>query len=310
MLDDYIKEQPIAYRIMRNTILKDRCSHAYLIEAKEYEKKNDLTLAFAKYLLCPLHHTSSENKDTSCPICRKEEENILDIKWIRPDGLWIKKFQMDNLQEDFGKKPIEGDKKIYVIEGADKLNDASANSILKFLEEPEDNVIALLIVDNIYQVLPTIVSRCQVIPLKNVRKYTQKETMDILLHLVDSEILSKDKIEAVLHFAAFLEKNGQATILYENNLWFQFFSSKEDMLWALDILLYLYKDAIQLKCERFIEIFIDYESEIKGISNQNSLVQLCDKIGIILEAKESVRMNLNMNLILDHMICKMKEVKK
>ncbi len=307
MLDNYIKEQPIACQIIKNAILKNRCSHAYLIEAKEYERKYDFVLSIARYFLCPNHHT--QKPDKFCPICSKTAENILDLKWIRSDGMWIKKSQMEELQDDFGKKPLESNKKIYIIENADRLNESSANAILKFLEEPEENIIALLIVDNLYQVLPTIVSRCQIISLKNVRKYESNDTVANLSHFIIGISIDKDKVDAIVNFAIFLEKNGQATILYENNLWLDIFPKKEDMLIAFDILLYFYKDIIEIKCDRFIEIFRDYSEIITNIAYDNDLIQLCDKIGLIMEAKESVMMNLNMNLVLDHLICKMKEVK-
>ena len=58
-------------------------------------------------------------------------------------------------------------KLIYVIDQAEKLNDSSANTILKFLEEPEEDIIAILVANNRYKVLDTILSRCQVITLIN-----------------------------------------------------------------------------------------------------------------------------------------------
>ena len=50
---------------------------------------------------------------------------------------------------------------LFIIYNAEKLNTSSANTILKFLEEPEENIIAVLTTDNRYQVLDTILSRCQ-----------------------------------------------------------------------------------------------------------------------------------------------------
>lgn len=70
-----------------------------------------------------------------------------------------------DLQSEFSKKSIEGSKKVYIIKSADKMNIQTANSILKFLEEPIDEIIAILVVDNINLMLPTIISRCQVIKL-------------------------------------------------------------------------------------------------------------------------------------------------
>ena len=58
-------------------------------------------------------------------------------------------------------------KLIYIIDPAEKLNPASANTILKFLEEPPEGIVAILITENKYNVLETIVSRCQCLSLVN-----------------------------------------------------------------------------------------------------------------------------------------------
>ena len=69
-----------------------------------------------------------------------------EIKIIEPDGMWIKKEQLMELQEEFNKTAIEGSKRIYTILECEKLNKQAANSILKFLEEPNDDIIALLVI--------------------------------------------------------------------------------------------------------------------------------------------------------------------
>lgn len=316
MLQDFEKEQPIAYKVMKNSILKNRCSHAYLIEAKEYTKKNDIVFAFARYLLCPYHHLTQEEKK-NCPICTRNLENLVDLKLIQADGLWIKKAQLESLQNDFGKKPIEGEKKVYVIEEADKLNASSANSILKFLEEPEDNIVALLVVDNLYQVLPTIVSRCQLIELRGNDWKKELSTIDKIkeiYHLSDldekkNEILTQ-QIERIPSFAKHLECSGQASILHENKIWLDLFQSKEDMIFGYTLLLYFYKDILNYKCDRFLETFTNYQNDILKIASENTISVLCDKINIIMKARDSVKYNLNLNLILDHLIFEMEEVRK
>lgn len=316
MLQDFEKEQPTAFKVMKNAILKNRCSHAYLIEAKEYTRKNDIIFAFARYLLCPSHHLTQEEKQ-NCPICTREIENLVDLKRIEAEGLWIKKAQLETLQNDFGKKPIEGSRKVYIIEEADKLNASSANSILKFLEEPEEGIVALLMVDNIYQVLPTIVSRCQIIELRGndwKKEISTFEKIKEIYHISEldekkEEIFTKE-IEKIPAFATYLEINGQASILHENKIWLDIFQSKEDMIFGLTLLLYFYKDALNYKCDKFLEIFESYQKEIIKVANINTISSLCDKINIIMNARDSIKYNLNLNLILDHLIYEMEEVRK
>ena len=76
------------------------------------------------------------------------------------------------MQRQFSTKAIETKYKIYIIHEAEKMNSSAANSILKFLEEPEPGIIAILITDNMYQLLDTIISRCQIISLSNSKNYS------------------------------------------------------------------------------------------------------------------------------------------
>jgi DNA polymerase III gamma/tau subunit len=71
-----------------------------------------------------------------------------------------------DLQKEFNNKSLYDTKRVYIIKNAEKLNSASANTILKFLEEPENDIIALLLTDNRYHVIDTIISRCQILTLK------------------------------------------------------------------------------------------------------------------------------------------------
>ncbi|MDD3340703.1 MAG: hypothetical protein PHN72_00670 [Bacilli bacterium] len=317
MLEHFKNEQPVAYRIMKNAIKSNRLSHAYLIEANGYSKKNELGLAFAKFLLCENHHTKLDENEF-CPVCSQEDStNILDIKIIKPDGLWIKKEQLETLQHQFETKSFTNSKKIYIIENAESLNSASSNSILKFLEEPEEGIVAILIVDNLYRLLPTIVSRCQAIHLNN--DFIKENIGDPLVYLQNLSILTcldekeeaiwKDKIEHLFAFALYFETNGEETLLHLAKLWTPFFSTKEEFQIGLDILLYIYKDALNKSCDRPLEVFHQNLSQIQKIQSNNTIVQLCDKINIIRETKESILYNLNLNLLMDKFILSLKEVK-
>ena len=89
-----------------------------------------------------------------------------DIKLIEPDGNNIRKKQLIELQKEYSNTSLLNNKRIYIIKNSERMNQASGNTILKFLEEPEDNIVALLLTDNRYSVLETILSRCQVLSLK------------------------------------------------------------------------------------------------------------------------------------------------
>ena len=164
-----------------NTIISNgKVSHAYIIEIDDYD--NDLLYVydFIKMILLNISYEKLKSSTDSI-ISQIDNENYPDIKIIEPDGNFIKKNQLLDLQRDFSNKSLLDNKRIYVIKYADKLNLSSANTILKFLEEPEDNIIALLLTDNRYHIIDTILSRCQILSLKEESfKIEEEDIVDLL----------------------------------------------------------------------------------------------------------------------------------
>ena len=290
MLDDYKEQQKIVYKTLTNAVKKNRYSHAYLFEANGNSNALKIAIAFAKMLLCK-HNYSNNLKCKDCNQCNKIDKNIFsDLKIIDPDGLWIKKEQLDNLQLEFSKKSIESNKKIYIINNAESLNVQASNSILKFLEEPEDGIIAILVTNNIYQLLTTIVSRCQIISLS-------KEN-----HLSELTEEEQENLCVINTFIKTLEKEKLNTILYTQKLWHDKFSDRKDYKTAFDLLLVYYKDVLNYKLKRNLELFNDFKESIEDVGNTNSFNKIIYKINTILELKEHIKVNANQNLLLDKLI--------
>lgn len=307
MLTQYKDEQPIVYKILTNTINNNKYSHAYLFETNGYYKSIPLVFSFIKMLFCP-RSSKKEKLCSQCHICEMiDNNNFPEIKIIKPDGLWIKKDQLMELQEEFNKKAVIGNKKIYIILEAEKLNKSSANSILKFLEEPEENIIAILVTENIYQMLETIVSRCQVISLNQKKmKYGKNSTMDKLnVYLNDDKPIEEDKknkIEKIINFPKYYEKYHLDTIININKVWHEYVKSKDEYYEAFDILIIYYKDVLNYLLNKNIEFFDDYVEDIKEIANKNNVDSICNKLKILLEYKEKIKFNVNSNLLMDKLI--------
>lgn len=290
-LDDFIIDQPIVHKMLVNAVVKKRFSHAYLIEGNGYEKKEKLALAFAKYLICPEHHRSLESSK-NCNFCQRVDSgNFTEIKIIEPDGLWIKKEQLVDLQKEFNRKAIEGNKKIYIINSADRLNAASANSILKFLEEPEDNIVAILVCNNSFNILDTVKSRCQVISLLgNEKTNSFKDEQE--------EKLSNLAVEFVNYF----EQNKLDTILYFDKKFAMSLETRDNYLIFLNYAMLYYKDILNNKIGNRTELFENNIESIIKVANRNTVDIICNKIYIILEAIESVKGNINNSLMMDKLI--------
>jgi len=275
----------ISNQILLNSIESKKLSHAYLFEIDDLD--NEIVFSFVKKVICPNKYQESCEK---CNICNRiDTDNYADLKIIKPDGLWIKKEQLINLQSQFKMKSLETSKMVYIIYEADKMNTSAANTILKFLEEPEEGIIAILLTKNIHNVIDTIVSRCQIINFKT-------NNLNIIKNY-DKEI-----IENVLKFIKYLEFNKLNTIAKIENLWNNIFKQREDVLVAFEIIFLLYFDLLKDKLCMPIINFNDYNVEIKELSNNNSLDSLKTKINIISDLKNNIPLNVNLNLLMDKFI--------
>lgn len=309
MLDGYKDSQPIVYKILKNAIIDDKSSHAYLIETGGFYDSFNFVMSFVKSLLCPLKNLNKNN----CGECHQceviDSGNFPEIDVIAPDGLWIKKEQLQNLQKEFTTKALIGNKRIYIIKQADRLNKSAANSILKFLEEPDNNIIAILITDNIYSVLTTIRSRCQILrlkstdiskePLNTIEKLKQIITVNQKDNLTTETL--EEKIQKVIEFVNYLEKNHLNTLLYIGKLWNDYITSKEEIEMAYEIMINYYKDILNYSLNQPLEIF-ELNNDIKMISSNNTQDEICRKINKLVELKELIKYNINSNLLMDKLI--------
>lgn len=322
MLDDYKKDQPIIYRTILNAIHKDTVTHAYLIELNGYSKGLDFALAFAKFLLCPYHYPNQQNcKD--CIQCKTiDDRNFLEIKIIQPDGQWIKKEQLEELQQEFNRKALVGNQKIYIIDGANQLNTASANSILKFLEEPVPGIIALLLVDNVYQVMDTIVSRCQIFSLRkeNILLKEQLDTKNILAYYTFhqqneiEEFLNSDdtdaKIDTMVDYIQMIEKSGYQAIIYKNKSFLEMFNDKKSLFLVFQWFILYYRDVLNYQLHKNLEIFKNYEDNIIFVASNNSTLHICKKLEVLLELSGKIKFNINATMLMDKLVIDFMEVKK
>ena len=195
-------------------MMSNKLSHAYLIEMEDSSTEFPLVLLFVKMILCPLEINKCDKLNCSkCNVCRLiDEKNFPDYEIIESDGNQIKKNQLLELKDEFQKTSLIGKRRVYVIKDAEKLNPSSANTILKFLEEPEENIIAILLTRNRYQVLDTILSRCQILALNDasmVIRYDDEIALflkylfngkDLFIHykeILDNILVDKNKAKEV-----------------------------------------------------------------------------------------------------------------
>jgi DNA polymerase-3 subunit delta' len=317
MLEDYKKIEPIIYKQMIKA-LYNNLSHAYLFDLNNNVYAENMIMAFVKEILCKRH--SSKEEYEKCSKCKRiDDGNYSELKQIYPDGLMIKKEQLDELQKKFSTKALESEKKVYIIHDVDRLNLSAANSLLKFLEEPGEGIIAILLTSNLNQVLNTISSRCQILKFNNSRvedfiKYNNINTK-VSIYKISFSIFLKTNIDEyiesfinnVVDFWKNYESNGKKMIIYEKQYFLDIFKEKEEILNFIKCSILLYRDVINYKLNNKILYYNDYESVLEEISNKNTLDKLLYKLNVILDKEKLVSKNVNINMFIDGLIIDMEE---
>lgn len=151
----YGQDKQIA--ILRRSMEKGRIPHAFLFHGMRGVGKRTTATAFAKALLCERGSACG-----LCSACRKVESgNHPDAVVIKPQGQFIKIDDIRDLRNQMRFRPLEGPRRIFILVDAERMNIASANSLLKTLEEPSPVNVLVLVSSRPYQLPMTILSRCQ-----------------------------------------------------------------------------------------------------------------------------------------------------
>ena len=158
---------------------QDRISHAFLVCNTEYSViKEELSFLLNNYFF-------EESVDI---------DNCSDVVIVKPINDKIVKEQILELQNKLKSYSQTHKNRVYIINEAHKMNDYAANSLLKFLEEPESNIYAFLITTNINKILPTIKSRCQVLSIQNIKVLDIKSYSDeVILKTIQLIRLMEEK---------------------------------------------------------------------------------------------------------------------
>ncbi len=252
--------QPIVFRQLQNSFEHGRLAHAYLFEGDQGTGKAALALWFTKHLFClDLQDNMPCEKCNNCLRINSREHP--DVVEIEPDGQSIKVDQIRALQSELTKSGFESAKKVVIIHQAEKMNTNSANSLLKFLEEPPANFMIILETQSLGKILPTIRSRCQIIHFQGLS--TQRlqarleaeqiptKTASLLANLTNSYgkavEISKDEWfnearDSVIQWFNYLEKNDSQAFIYVQKKLVKTFRDKQQQQLAFEMLAYYVKE--------------------------------------------------------------------
>ncbi len=189
MFEQLEKTQKIVMQTLKNSFKTNKYNHAYLIIGEETDISLELSKHICTSLLCESNPACNE-----CFDCKNAINLMHNNIYIIDEDKHIKKDIIKELQLEFSKKSFSNKPKIFIMKNADNMNDYAANSLLKFIEEPNPNEVGILIAKNESKILPTIISRCQVL------KLAPKINSSLVSELSETYKRSQLNIEILLSF--------------------------------------------------------------------------------------------------------------
>ena len=309
--------QPVAIQILENSLKKQQLSHAYLFSGEKGSLTKEVAIFLAQTMLC--EEKVGVFACETCNNCRRvQENNYADLIVIDGANRNIKKEEMIELQSRFLQTSLEkSGKKVYIIHQIENATTEALNSLLKFLEEPSSSdMLAILTSENPDQLLPTILSRAQVIPFLS-QSVSQLEPLLIdmiedkldryLVSHIVSDVTSAKELSVNESFEKARETFKEfifiaSTQLLEANIYLQ----KEGFNYkSKDI-----KQVVELFCQIAYIFFKDSAYQYKhgvdwwdeAIDNQKLHKISLNAMTIFNEGKDKIQTNANMNLLVDQML--------
>lgn len=316
------KAQPIASKILMNSIKKNRIAHAYLIQGLRGTGKKEIATLLTQTIFCP------EKKGVEpcgvCHVCKRvSSRNHPDVHWIEKDGQSIKNEQVDYLRKEFSYSSLESTRKIYIIDDAQTLTNQAANRLLKFLEEPLVETTAILLTDNIQAMIPTIRSRCQIIDLKPLdTDLLQKEMMKSNLSEQQSRLMSAitynideaieldedEKYQEIIKSAKgmieAIVNNYDNRFIYLHQNWLKEITDRNDTEHGLDLLLLGFKDIayLQIGKKESLVFFNATDQILKDAQQHFSKKRLLQIMNALLKTKQKLKQNVNPTLLMEQFV--------
>lgn len=270
-----------------NKYIENKLAHAFLIETNDIELCFNELLSLVKKINCLDEYLDDCDK---CNICHLiDSNNLPSVQIIEPDGKHIKKEQIIELKDKFKFKPTYSKNNIYIIKNAEKLNTSSANTMLKFIEEPNTNIIGFFITTSRDNVIPTIKSRCQI--------YTSNFDLK-------TKIDNYEEIEELVYSYIFnIEQSISNGLLYNKEVSSNELISKQNLEQFLNLIFIKYREALS-KFLNFNETINKYDFLIET----NDVNRIIKKMRIIDTTITKLAYNINVDLLLDKFVIEMGKI--
>ena len=318
------KHQPIIYQTFLNSFNAKKLSHAYLISGNPGTPLLEVAKYFAKSILCDDPDPLACN---SCITClRIDDENYPDFIVIDGSKGRIKKEEVNDIETQFEKTAFESKGiMVYILHLVENMTVEAINSILKFLEEPGSEIYAFLTTNNETGILPTIISRCQVLRLKQIdRQDVIDSAIALGVEQSDAELLSyfyndpeliqesledndeKDNyLDAKKALEEFLEslkdEDYRASIYYAQTYIVNQVRTLPEARFFFDMLGQVFEDILNIKHNKQ-PVLKSYNTILRELSVK--LPHIEESLLEILKDRNLLNINVNVSLLIDNLILK------
>lgn len=324
--NDIIGQEPIKEHF-RKAIESGQLGHAYIINGERGSGKEFVAKLFARAVLCESSKSEPCDECHSCKMAISgSNPDIIRLTHEKPNVITVDDIRTQIIS-DVQIKPYGDGKKIYIINDAEKMNQAAQNALLKTLEEPPAYVIIMLLTTNSQMLLPTIISRCIQLNMKPVenrqmRKYLT-EQMKVSDYQADMCIafargnLGRAKMLAGSEDFEDIKNESVAVLKNIKNMSIdeimksvkKFAEFKVDIDDFFDILTIWYRDVLLYKATQSVGD-MTFKEELKSIKNQadqSSYEGIETIINAIESAKARINANVNFELVIELLLLNIRE---
>lgn len=254
--------QPQLLATFQQIVEKDKLSQGYLFAGTAGTGKFELAQWLALRLFC--QHVTNGQPDLTCPECQRIlSGNHPDVLVVAPEGQSIKIDAVRQLKSELGKRGVESNQRVFIIQSAEKMTTSAANGLLKFLEEPSPQAYLILTTSAKQLILPTVRSRLQLIDFHDlphaqlVAQMTAAEipasSAALLAHLTNSvaaaqSLLASDYFEGLVNavwkwLTQIQQKQAQAFVSVQTQI-MPLVKERDQQELTLTIILLAYQDLL------------------------------------------------------------------
>jgi DNA polymerase III subunit delta' len=330
MFFDDIIGQESAVNIFTQILASNRLSHAYIFAGPSGVGKFLFARTLAKILICENGEKDKWvvkgcSKCRACKLADKNSNPNLRIVEVEKGNQEINIEAVRDIEKELMLMPFYKSYRIFIINDAERMSEESANAFLKTLEEPVKNTVIIMVVSKLAALLPTILSRCQIIrfypiQLEPMKEYLMKHLKigskqasfltnlcygsigdAIRLHsrdmlsqrdlLIDG-LMERDRNRLTNRVVDYARSNAR-----DNE------GIRQEIIWQLKIIGFFVRDVLWITYGLADSKLFNSDkiSEVKKYQKAHDITQVEKLIYKLLESERYLRYNANINLVVDNL---------